>query len=224
MRFWRQALEIARVDLIVERRIGDTIRIVLPFAVVALMVFPLALDIRIDLISEIGLGIFWALGVLFGMQVALRQSVTDSPERRDLQALLGVDPAARFTGRALSGGVLMIGFLIVLMVAMVVLFDPDIPAGGWTTILAAIVLLAIGLTELGTLAGEVTSGLRSRSALASLIVAPLALPLVIGASQSVGAVVQDTSILVWILLLIASDLALAVAGVALAKPLEEATR
>ncbi|MGD2059369.1 MAG: heme exporter protein CcmB [Acidimicrobiia bacterium] len=224
MRFWRQAFEIARIDLIVERRIGDTIRIVLPFAVVALMVFPLALDIRIDLISEIGLGIFWALGVLFGMQVALRQSVTDSPERRDLQALLGVDPAARFTGRVLSGGVLMIGFLVVLMLAMVVLFDPDVPAGGWPVILAATVLLAIGLTELATLAGEVTSGLRNRSALASLIVAPLALPLVIGASQSVGAVVQDTGILVWILLLIASDLALAVAGVALAKPLEEATR
>lgn len=224
MRFWRQALEIARVDLIVERRIGDTLRIVLPFAVVALMVFPLALDIRIDLVSEIGVGIFWALGVLFGMQVALRQSAADSPERRDLQALLGVDPAARFTGRTLSGGVLMIGFLALLLLAMAVLFDPDVPDGGWPVILVATLLVAIGLTELGTLAGEVTAGLRSRSALASLIVAPLALPLIIGASQSVRAVVQDTGILTWILLLIASDLALAVAGVALARPLEEATR
>ena len=224
MRFWRQAFEIARVDLVVERRIGDTIRIVLPFAVVAVMVFPLALDIRIDLISEIGIGIFWALGVLFGMQVALRQSAADSPERRDLQALLGVDPAARYTGRVLSGGVLMVGFLALLLVAMSVLFDPDVPDGGWPVIVLSTVLVAIGLTELGTLAGEVTSGLRNRSALASLIVAPLALPLVIGASQSVRALVQDTGILTWILLLIASDLALAVAGVALAKPLEEATR
>ena len=224
MRFWRQALEIARIDLVVERRIGDTLRIVLPFAVVALMVFPLALDVRIDLISEIGLGVFWALGVLFGMQVALRQSAADSQERRDLQALLGVDPAARFTGRTLSGGVLMIGFLALLLAAMAVLFDPDIPDGGWPVIVLATVLLAIGLTELGTLAGEVTAGLRNRTALASLIVAPLALPLIIGASQSVRALVQDTGILTWILLLTASDLALAVAGVALARPLEEATR
>ena len=224
MKFWRQAFEIARVDLVVERRIGDTIRIILPFAVVALMVFPLALDIRIDLISEIGVGIFWALGVLFGMQVALRQSAADSPERRDLQALLGVDPAARFTGRVVSGGVLMIGFLALLLVAMAVLFDPSVPEGGWPVIVLSTVLVAIGLTELGTLAGEVTAGLRNRSTLASLIVAPLALPLVIGASQSVRALVQDTGILTWILLLIASDLALAVAGVALARPLEEATR
>lgn len=224
MRFWRQAFEIARVDLVVERRIGDTIRIILPFAVVALMVFPLALDIRIDLISDIGVGIFWALGVLFGMQVALRQSAADSPERRDLQALLGVDPAARFTGRVVSGGVLMIGFLVLLLVAMLVLFDPEVPDGGWPVIVLSTVLVAVGLTELGTLAGEVTAGLRNRSALASLIVAPLALPLVMGASQAVRALVQDTGILTWILLLIASDLALAVAGVALAKPLEEATR
>lgn len=224
MSFWRQALEIARVDLIVERRVGDTLRIILPFAVVAVMVFPLALGLQMETISTIGVGIFWALGILFGMQVALRQSAADTRERRDLQALLGVDPAARFVGRTLSGGVLMVGFLFLLLVAVLVLFDPDLPEGGWPAVALATLLVGVGLTELGTLAGEVTSGLRSRSALASLIVAPLALPLVIGAAESVQALQRDTGILVWILLLITSDLALAVAGVALARPLEEATR
>lgn len=224
MTFWSQAWEIARVDLVVERRLGDTARIVLPFAVMALMVFPLALDIQLATLSAVGLGIFWAIGVLFGMQVALRHSATDTIERRDLQALLGVDPAARFTGRVISGSVLMAGFLVVLAMATVVLFAPELTPGGWPALALATVLAAIGLTELGTLAGEVTTGLRSRSALASLIVAPLALPLVIGAAQSVQALSRGTGILPWILLLVASDLALAVAGVALARPLEEATR
>jgi heme exporter protein B len=224
MSFWGQALEIARVDLTVERRIGNTVRITLPFAVVALMVFPLALDLRLATVSTVGAGVFWALGILFGMQVALRQSATDTRERRDLQALLGVDPAARFVGRLLSGGVLMVGFLLILLAAMAVLFDPTIPEGGWPVLIVSTLLVAIGLTELGTLAGEVTTGLSNRTVLASLIVAPLALPLIMGASQSVAALGRDTSILPWILLLIASDLALAVAGVALAQPLEEATR
>lgn len=224
MSFWGQALEVARVDLTVERRIGNTIRITLPFAVVALMVFPLALDLQLATVSTVGVGVFWALGILFGMQVALRQSATDTRERRDLQALLGVDPAARFVGRLLSGGVLMVGFLLILLAAMAVLFDPTIPDGGWPVLIVSTLLVAVGLTELGTLAGEVTTGLSNRTVLASLIVAPLALPLIIGASQSVGALGRDTSILPWILLLIASDLALAVAGVALAQPLEEATR
>jgi heme exporter protein B len=224
VRFWKQALEIARVDLTVEGRIGSTLRITLPFAVVALMVFPLALDLQLVLVSTIGIGVFWALGILFGMQVALRQSATDTRERRDLQALLGVDPAARFVGRLISGGVLMSGFLFIVLLAMVVLFDPAVPDGGWPVLIISTFLVAIGLTELGTLAGEVTTGLSNRTVLASLIVAPLALPLIIGASQSVGALSRDTGILPWILLLIASDLALAVAGVALAQPLEEATR
>lgn len=224
MTFWRQAFEIARVDLMVEGRVGNTIRITVPFAVVALMVFPLALGLRLGVVSAIGLGVFWALGILFGMQVALRQSANDSLERRDLQALLGVDPAARFVGRLLSGGLLMLGFLLTMLMAMVVLFDPEIPAGAWPTLLVSTLLIAIGLTELGTLAGEITTGLSHRNVLASLIVAPLAIPLVIGASQSVEALQRDAGILAWILLLIASDLALAVAGVALARPLEEATR
>lgn len=224
MRFWRQATEIARVDLLVERRLGETLKIVLPFAVIALMVFPLAIGIDRNLLAQVGLGVFWALAVLFGMQVALRQSAADSRERRDLQALLGVDPAARFTGRAMSGGLLMVGFLATLLLGTFVFFDPTLPASGWWLLVLSSLLVAIGLTELGTLAGEVTSGLRSRSTLASLIVAPLALPLVIGASQSVTALERDTGILVWILLLVATDLALAVAGVALAGPLEEATR
>lgn len=224
MTFWGQAIEIARVDLAVERRVGSTIRITLPFAVVALMAFPLALALRLSVVSEVGLGVFWALGILFGMQVALRQSADDSRRHRDLQALLGVDPAARFVGRLLSGGVLMIAFLLVLLVAMAVLFDPDVPPGGWSLLVVVSLLVGIGLTELGTLAGEVTTGLANRTTLASLIVAPLALPLVIGATQSVEALGRDTGILVWVLLLIAGDLALAVAGVALAGPLEEATR
>lgn len=224
MTFWRQALEIARVDLTVERRIGNTIRITLPFAIVALMVFPLALGLQLNIVSSIGIGVFWALGILFGMQVALRQSATDTRERRDLQALLGVDPAARFAGRVISGSVLMIGFLLTLLAGMVVLFDPILPEGAWPVLILSVLLVGIGLTELGTLAGEVTTDLSNRTVLASLIVAPLALPLIIGASQSVGALERDTSILPWTLLLIASDLALAVAGVALAKPLEEATR
>lgn len=224
MTFWRQAIEIARVDLVVERRIGNTLRITLPFAVVALMVFPIALGLQLGVVSNIGIGVFWALAILFGMQVALRQSATDTRERRDLQALLGVDPAARFVGRLISGVTLMVGFMLTLLAGMVVLFDPEVPAGGWPILLVATVLVAIGLTELATLAGEVTTDLSNRTVLASLIVAPLALPLIIGASQSVTALERDTSILPWTLLLIATDLALAVAGVALARPLEEATR
>lgn len=224
MTFWSQAIEIARVDLRLERRIGDSLRIVLPFAIVSLLIIPLALGVRLNLATQIGVAVFWALGILFGMQIALRHSASDSRERRDLYALLGVDPAARFVGRTMSGSLLTFAFLLALFATMVVIYGPELPQGGIPVAALASALLAIGLTELGTLAGEVTSDLRNRSTLASLIIAPLAVPLVIGASQSMEALARDTSILPWVLLILATDLALAVAGVGLARPLEDATR
>jgi heme exporter protein B len=224
MSFWGQALEIARIDLRVERRLGDVMRIVLPFALVALLVFPLAISAELATVSRIGPAVFWALGILFGMQVALRQAANDRPERRDLYSLLGVDPAARFVGRSISGSVLMLAFLVTLLLAMIVLYAPHLPGGWAPPVLLAVLLTAIGLTELGTLAGEVTAGLRNRSTLASLIVAPLALPLVVGGSQTLESLARGAGILPWLLLLVATDLALAVAGVALARPLEEASR
>ncbi|HEX9761851.1 MAG TPA: heme exporter protein CcmB [Acidimicrobiia bacterium] len=224
MTLWSQALEIARVDLQVERRLGDTARIILPFAVVALLVFPLAMGARLAEIRAIGPAVFWSLGILFGMQVALRQSATDSPTRRDMYALIGLDPVARLLGRAMSGGVLLTGFLLVLFLAMVVLYGPELASGSWWVLVVGSLLFAIGLTQLSTLAGEVTAGLRNRAGMASLIIAPLSIPLVIGASQALAAISGGTGILPWILLMVATDMALAVVGIGLARPLEEASR
>jgi heme exporter protein B len=224
MSFWGQAIEIARADLRVERRVGDVLRLIIPFGVVGLLVFPLGLGVDLASISRIGPAVFWAIAVLFGMQVALRQAAEDRPERRDLYALLGVDPAARFVGRSISGSVLMLGFMLTLAVATFLLYSPRLPSGWPVPAGVAILLAAIGLTELGTLAGEVTAGLRNRTALASLIVAPLAIPLVLGGSQTLESLTRDTGILPWLLLLVAADLGLAVAGVGLARPIEEASR
>jgi heme exporter protein B len=216
-----QAFEIARVDLVVERRLGDTLKIILPFALAALFVFPLALGAQLATLRTAGPAVFWMLGILFGMQVALRQSATDGRPRRDLYALVGVDPAARFLGRSMSGAVLLTGFLVVVFVAMVVLYGAALPEESWWVMAVTSLLFAIGLTLLSTLAGEVTTGVRNRVGLASLLIAPLSLPLVIGASQALSAVSGGTGILPWMLLLTGTDLALLVAGLALAGPLEE---
>lgn len=224
MNFWSQTLELARVDLAVERRLGETFKIIVPFTLVALAIFPIALGLRISLVSEIGTAVFWALGILFGMQVALRRSSTDDRERRDLHALLGVDPAARFAGRVLASSLLTTAFLVVLFLVMVLLFGPDLPGSATPVVAVSIVLVAVGLAELGTLAGDIAWGLRDRTALASLIVAPLAIPLLIAGSQALQAIAEGTGILPGVLLMLTTDLALAVAGVALARPLEEATR
>jgi heme exporter protein B len=221
--FWRQAFEIMRKDLKIEGRAGEVLAITVPFGAVALLLLPLAIGTEKSMLSRIGPGMFFAVTLLFGMLVAFRQSATEEPAQRELLTLLGIDPAATFVGRVIASSLLLLGFELVLTPLDIVLYNPD-PVRGWGWLIVILVLVAFGLSLVGTLAGGVTAGLRTKSTLAPLIVAPLAVPLLIASSQVIEALRLDRSILNWIVLLIAMNLALTVAGVLTARPLEETSR
>jgi heme exporter protein B len=138
-------------------------------------------------------------------------------------ALLGVDPAARLIGRAVAAAILLMVYMTITAIATILLYSPE-PLPGWPRLIPLGVLYAAGLALLSTMAGEVTAGLGSRSALAPLLVAPLAIPLLIGASQAQQSLARGKGILTWTLLMVAADLVLVVVGVLVARPLEEAGR
>lgn len=221
MRFWAQARAVARRDLTVEGRAGEAITVVLPFAAVAVFVVPLATDASAPLLRDLAGPVYWLVALLFGMQVTLRQTAVESPAQRGMLALLGLDPAARFAGRAAASSALLTLVLVVLAPLMALFYDPDLPPAGPFALVA--LLLAAGLAMLGTLAGDVTAGLRTRTSLAPLLMAPLAVPLLMGASQALESVSQGGGTIPWALVLVIADLALAVTGVVTARALEEAT-
>lgn len=223
MTFWAQTLEFARRDLITERRAGEVASIVIPFGAVALMTLPLALGLDARTTARVGPAMFWVVTLLFAMQISLRHSASDGPHHRAMLSLLGVDPLARLVGRTLASAVLIGVFMAVMFPLMVVLYGPELPPA-WPIVVVPAVLAGIGLAEIGTLAAEVTAGLRARSTLAPLIVAPLAIPLLIGGSQPLESLNREGGILAWVLLLAATDLALAVTAALIARPLEEAAR
>ena len=223
MGFWGQAWEFARRDLVTERRAGEVFSIVIPFGGVALMSLPLALGIDTATITRVGPAMFWVVTLLFAMQIALRHSAVDGPHHRTMLALLGVDPFARLVGRTIASALLIAIFMTVMFPLMVILYSPNLPTN-WPLAVVPALLAGIGLAEIGTLAAEVTAGLRVRSTLAPLIVAPLAIPLLIGGSQPLESLNRDGSILSWMLLVVATDLALAVTAALIARPLEDAAR
>lgn len=221
--FWRQAFEIMRKDLKIEGRAGEVLSITVPFGAVALLLLPMAIGTERTMLARIGPGMFFAVTLLFGMLVAFRQSATDEPAQRELLTLLGIDPAATFIGRTFASALLLLGFEIVLVPLDIILYNPS-AVQGWGWLILLIVLIAIGLSLVGTLAGSVTAGLRTKSTLAPLLVAPLSVPLLIASSQMVEALRLDRSILNWIVLLIAMNLGLTIVGVVTARPLEETSR
>ena len=221
--FWQQAREIARKDLLVEGRAGEALYITVPFGAVALMLIPLAIGTDRPLLAQVGPGMFLAVSLLFGMLVAFRQTAADTPPQQELLTLLGTDPAAKFVGRAATSTLLLIVFEIVLVPVTILLYNPGrIP--GWPWLILVLVLLAGGLALVGTLAGSVTAGLRTRNTLTPLLVAPLSMPLLLASAQVVEALRREESILLWITLLATINLAVSVIGVLTARPLEESSR
>ncbi|HUP17254.1 MAG TPA: heme exporter protein CcmB [Acidimicrobiia bacterium] len=221
MTFWGEVRAITSYELLIERRSGETWSIIAPFAAAALMTIPLAIGINLPLISSIGWPIFWSITLLFGMQVAWRHVSSERNAMRDVITLLGVDPAARFTGRVIASGALLSGFMLVIGALTVFLYTPA-ELERWPLLIVLGLLFAAGLAQLATLASDLTVGLGARSSLAPLLVAPLALPLLIGAAQATDSLLRSSGILPWLLILVLADLLLAIVGVLTARPLQEA--
>lgn len=219
MSFWHQALAIARRDLLRERRSGEVLWITVPFGAVALLLIPLAVGTDIALLRDIGPGLYWVIVMLFGVLVAVRRTTMDSGNQRDLASRLGIDPAATFTGRVIASGLLLLAFEAILGAVAIALYD--IPLAGWPFLALILPLAAAGLALLGTLAGTVVTSLPSGTALVPLLVAPLAVPLLLGATQALDGLQNDRSILSWVLLMVLVVLVVAIAGVLTARPLQE---
>lgn len=219
MGFFGQARLITSRDLIRERRSGEVLWVTLPFGAIALLLIPMAIGTDAPLLEQVGTGIFWAIVMLFGVLISIRQTTGETQAQRDQLALTGVDAAAIYVGRAAASFVLLLVFEVVLGLVTIVLYD--VPVDGWWLIPILIVIVAAGLSLLGTLAASIVSTGRNAAALVPLLVAPLSIPLLIGATQALEVLGIGGSSLAWVLMMIVSTLVLAVAGVLSARPLQE---
>jgi len=215
----RQALAVARRDLARERRRGEVLWVTVPFGIIALLLVPLAIGTDQATLHRVGPGLYWVVVLLFGVLVGVRGAADETGPQRDAAALLGLDPVAVFAGRALATSSLLVVFELVVGVAAIALYDIDLIGVGWLALV--VLLVAIGLGTLATIASSIVASGAGTAALVPLLVAPLAIPLLLGATQSLDGLRQGTSILSWILLMIVVVLVLGIVGVVSSGPLQE---
>lgn len=214
-----QAVTVAKRDLLRERRAGEVLWVTIPFAAVALLLIPLAINTDVPLLRRIGPGLYWIVVLLFGVLTAVRRTAVETPAQRDFSALAGVDPVASFAGKAAANIAILFGFEIVVGLVAVVLYDIELST--WPWMLLVLPLAAIGLGLLGTLAAAVASSVNTGPGLIPLLVAPLSVPLLLAATQALDGLRPGRSILAWVLLMVIVDTTLALAGVLSAQPLQE---
>ena len=214
-----QCLTLVAKDLRLERRAGEAMLVTAPFGAVALLLAPLAVGTDTPLLRQLGPALYWLVVLLFGVLVTMRASAVDGPAQLAMLRLAGVGPRVRLTGRALANGVLLLGFQLVLAPVAVLLYDPDLT--GWPWLLPVFVLVAAGLAVLGAVADALAVGLAGRTTLGPLLVAPMAVPLLLGATGVVQATGYGRSPWPWLLLVATVDLVAALLAAWCARYLED---
>jgi len=225
----RIAWLIAVKDLRIERRSRVLVNQVLPFAGVTMVMFAFALDTS-EVLERVAPGLVW-LAVLFSLLVLVQRAFAIEADDGALDALrvAGVDPAAIFWGKSVALALQLAVLEVVLLVAAVLLYGADTPAGGIALLAVTLVAATCGLACVGTLYGGLTAGLTGRETLLPLLVLPAVAPVLIGATRAVESALGTGGMALsegwpWVGLLAVFAIAFGVGGALAFGPLiEEAT-
>lgn len=212
---------LARKDLQLERRAGETVLVIAPFGAIALLLGPMAIGVDTPLLRTLGPALYWLVVLLFGVLVTLRASAVDGPAQRDALRLAGLGPTVRLAGRAVANTALVLVFELMLAPVAVALYDLDVT--GWVWLLPVLVLVAAGLGVLGALADALATGLAGRSSLGPLLVTPISVPLLLGATGVIQAISYGRSPWPWVVLIVTVVLVAALLATFCARYLEELT-
>ncbi|MET0728697.1 MAG: heme exporter protein CcmB [Acidimicrobiales bacterium] len=183
---FHDAALIAGKDLRIELRSRVTLQQVMPFAVLLLIVFGVALDPDRGVLARASAGLFW-VAVLFCALLAIQRAFTieAADGGRDALRLSGLDPAGIFLGKAASIAVQLLALEVVLAVGVVVMYGVEIT--GVPLLMATCGAATAGLAAAGTLYGVLAAGLRVRETLLPILLLPVLSPVLIGATKAFDA-------------------------------------
>lgn len=175
------------------RRPGQLLQPLVFFLIVTTL-FPLGLNLQLSLLRDMAPGVLWVAALLSSLLSldALFKSDADDGTLEQL-ALSGQDLALIATAKTFAHW-LVTGAALVL-VAPLVAIALNIPSFAFATMMVSLAMGTLTLSWLGAIGAGLTVGLRRGNVLLSLIVLPLAIPLLIfGAAATERAISQiDTS-------------------------------
>lgn len=211
----REALLIARKDLLVESRSRVVVNQVAPFAILILVLFGFAFDAAVDgdAVRRFSPGLFW-ITVLFVALLTIQRSVAVELADGALSGLRlsGVSGAQIFLGKAAAVAAQLIALELLLGAGIVLFYGARI--SDLALLILTGVVAAIGISVAGSLYGVLAVGLGVRETLLPILLLPVLAPVLIGATKAFDdalgvAVVSGWA---WLALLTAFSIVYVVAG------------
>jgi heme exporter protein B len=170
---------IAKKDLRCEFRTlsGVVTMVLLGFLVVLVFSFSLEPGTRDSSLARSG--VLWAAFLFPGLI-----AVEGEKEVQCLEGLLlcPVSRTAIYLGKLLASLILAFGSGFVVLVFFTVLYDVGLNLQ-WLALLGVMLLATVGLAAVGTLFAAITTGVRARGALLTILVLPLLVPILVAAAR-----------------------------------------
>jgi heme exporter protein B len=213
---WRDAILVAGIEL----RSRVLLWQVVPFGILSLLLFALALGPDEATLRQGAPGLFW-LALLFASVLAASRSasIEAEPGTRGTVRLLGLDPGGVFLGKACALCAELCVLCVVLGAGLLVLFHV---ATGRLALSAPLIVLAVAaLAAVGTLYGALVAGTGVASTLLPLLALPALAPVLVAGERGTAAVLAGGGPGRWAVVLAVMAVVYGAVGVVLYGPLEE---
>jgi heme exporter protein B len=188
----RAMMLIMHRDLCLSFRRPDQLLQPLVFFLIVTTLFPLGLSVQLSLLRDMAPGVLWVaalLSSLLSLDSLFRNDADDGTlEQLALsgQSLTTIAIAKTLAHWLVSGAALV-------LVSPVVAIGFNIPVSAFATMLLGLSLGTLTLSWLGAIGAGLTVGLRRGNVLLSLIVLPLAMPLLIFGAGATDRAISGTS-------------------------------
>ena len=203
MSYLRKVLAIVIKDVSAELRTREMVSSMLVFALLVILIFDFAFDLRADNQRTLAPGVLW-VAIAFGGMLGLSRSFIVEKDRGSIEGLLlaPMDRSAIFLGKMLF----MVGTEIIILPVFVVLFN--LSAGDLLPLAGIMVLGTIGFAGVGTLFSAMVVHTRAREVLLPVLLFPVVIPVMLSAVRLTAAVLDGLPMAEmqnWLSLLIAFD-------------------
>ena len=161
------------------------------FALLVLVIFNFAFDLRVDNRAAVAPGALW-VAFVFASFLGLGRTIAAEREHGSLDRLLlcPIDRKAIYLAKLL-GNVLFIGVVeIVALPVFAILFNVPFSAGG---LILVVLLGTVGIASVGTLFSAIAAATSARELLLPILVFPLIVPIVIASVRATGALMVVTA-------------------------------
>jgi heme exporter protein B len=186
--FLRQLRTLIWKDLLVEARGRETVLAGAVFALLILVIFNFAFDLRVENVAAVAPGVLWVT-VTFAGVLSLGRAFARERDRRTLDGLLlaPIDRSALYLAKVITSVVSMLVVEVIAVPVFIALFNLVV---NLPLLIVGLVLGTIGLAGVGTLFAAIAAHTRAREVMLPLLLFPIQVPVILATVKSTGAAIR----------------------------------